>query len=379
MMGKLQIPIIHLPPLLIFAMKNNIPTHKGFTLLEVLVTIAVSTLLFVTVSNLMVNFTQTNTQIQTDMVNNDEKEIVYQMIKNAVDEGEKIIYQDSTNVDRHSFLLLNKEDSSALPFTLITTIDSQKQYAENGGNIYNLAIKNMVYTKDGENWTFTGSLIPRTENNYTIDYFQNRIIKGTISSENPPYCDSNNSITNNNNCILVGYKNNTLVLGKTAFAPFVSIKKPTDLRINGNDLYILSPYENREYHIDLTTYEITTTDKTIKTIFPYRYEGINIIDFMKVVSDENKTWILNTSIDITPFIDNNFLQNAVQNSLGITKLQLVRDAYDSSGSSYHIARIFFTVVNPLFNKEKDTAYNYPGNSEKPTNESSFYLFKTFTK
>lgn len=219
-------------------------------------------MLFLAVSNLMVSFIQINKEVQQNMVINDEKEMVYMTIKNYLDEAEKVINYDNTNADKPVIVLLNKPESSLLPFTIITTKDSGKTYDDNANTpIYNLSIKNVAYTTDGIDWGFSDTLPPRTISisgkNYTLDYWKNQVYIGTPPSPDT-YCTSAPSV----NCILVGYKQNSLAFGTTAFAPFIKITKPTDLTQCGSDLCILSPYEKIEYKIMLSNYTITTTNTT---------------------------------------------------------------------------------------------------------------------
>lgn len=323
----------------------------GFTLVEVLVTIAISSILFLTISNLLTNVVATNTSIKDNITLNDEKETVYLMLKNYTDEAERLIYPALGNANG-SFIVLNSPDSNLLPFTAFSQVSASQANA-NGSPV--LKIYNFSLDSDGVTPVSTipakNKNITANGKNYSVDYTNNRVVVGTPGI-NPVYCQNQTS----NDCILAGFQDNQLVYGTTAFAPFITITKPTDLCFEGTTLHILSPYELREYRINITDPTLPITAQTAglsQSSFPYYF----------VPGSACQPGV----VTFSSFPSFSGIE-AVQSRYSVYDLQLKRDVYSGATSNkYELDQITYTLQKPQ-NTNQNTATKSP-----------FFLFKLFKK
>jgi len=415
--------------------------RKGFTLIEVLVTIVVSSILFIAISNLMASFFRINADIKNTIAINNEKETVHMTLQNFLDEAWRVIHveKDSPTTGFDKVVLLNKKDSKLLPFTIILADPNGKQYADTSHtNIYNLLIKNVAYTYNGTQWQLLDKMLPRCDSTkkYCLDYWNNAVYyypsgaqtsggaldwSFCVNTPYPtgcvdhfckddtdtqcikkPYIDPDptktdfcgkNGLDPSKACILVGYKHNKLIPGTTAFAPFIEITKPTDIKINGTTINILSPYEGIEYTIDLTgnNYSITSNNPTAGSpptpiIFPYYY----FTGTPKKWIDKDTTLFWQISKGINNFTKSNISgpiqlitplptlpSSDIRNTFGLITLKYIKSVYGTpvpESSKDSIDQIQYTLVDPMYTKDGKSGNNDPiGNTTK---QSSSFLFKT---
>lgn len=320
------------------------PDQPAFTLVEVLVTMSISTVLFLAISSLMVTFFRLNSDIQRDIETNQEKEIVYLTLRNYLEEAEKIEFQDTvTDPAKHKIILRNDLDSSILPYTAIQ-VDSATPN--------NLAVTNFALANTVGNPVIAAAPT-KTVAGYSIEYANNRVVKGTPPAS-PGYCLTAAS----NNCILAGFKPHELTYGFTGFAPFVSITKPTDMIMrtaaqcdgtvaSANYLCVLAPYEEREYQINLSDLKITLTGRTATLDFPYYYNTGNSPQSVQIGAWPSLSAIV-----------------PLKNNYRVTGLKLTKDVYPVPGSPYELDQLVYTLENPNSNSSP---------------KSTSFLFKLFEK
>jgi prepilin-type N-terminal cleavage/methylation domain-containing protein len=396
---------------------------KGFTLIEVLVTIIVSSILFIAIANLMASFFRINADIKNTIAINNEKETVHMTLQNFLDEAWRVIHveNDSPVPGFDKVVLLNKKDSKLLPFTIILADPNEKKYADTAQtDIYNLLIKNVAYTYDGNQWKLSDKMIPKcdaTGKTYCVDYWNNAVYKYS-TAQNPTdivnhfcvdtsdtncisrptnYCGEiiknppNPDVTITTDCILVGYKKNQLVPGTTAFAPFIEITKPTDIKINGTTINILSPYEAREYQIDISgspTKNSITTSTNTTGLFPYYYDPNNSLQinkdwitldylsrYWKLKGYQNKFTESTSTVKLVSPLDS-FPATDIRNSFGLLTFKYIKNVYGSvtNTATDTIDQIQYTLVDPMYTKDGTSKNNNPIGDK--TKQSSSFLFKT---
>lgn len=236
-------------------------TQPGFTLLEVIMSLAISAMLFVGISSVLSASLSYSRDVTGVVRFRQEQQRIYLALRNAFAEAEKVMFSSAGKV-----ILRNKSTSALRPFTII----------ENpGGTDNRLIIQD--FTIDPAS-PATPTTAPRPTKDVTtagktmrLDPATNRVIIGT----NPTApCTS----TFTSPCILFNYKNNTLDFGITGNAPFVGAPLITDIQADPSDpsnfIQILSPYEKREYRIRVTANQQPTV--TFITLagsgeFPYYY------------------------------------------------------------------------------------------------------------
>jgi prepilin-type N-terminal cleavage/methylation domain-containing protein len=410
---------------------------RGFTLIEVLVTIVVSSILFIAISNLMASFFRINADIKNTIAINNEKETVHMTLQNFLDEAWRVVLHDPVSTPGlDTIVLLNKKDSKLLPFTIITTEQMVRKEGSNNVNAYygdastptttpikHLLIKNVAYTctancnqqPTSQTWTLQDRMIPRvvkdtaTSLYYVSDYWKNAVYKYATQPNGDHFCGDTGTTTDcitkptgdaycgqtpePSPCILAGYKQNQLVPGTTAFAPFIKILKPTDMKVETGYLYVLAPYESTQYKIKLNDFSITTTDiSDIATYgkFFYTYSkpyfiDINLTTFVWELQKDIKNFTKQNKLCVSgkcyvvliPLTNIPPSANDIKNSFGVISLKFIRSIYgtpvlDSSKDS--IDQIQYTLVDPMYTKDGKSGNNDPvGNTTK---QSSSFLFKT---
>ncbi len=316
---------------------RSISLHKGFTLIEVLVTVAVSSVLFLTIANLMTTMVTTNTSIKDNIGINDEKETVFLTLKNHLDEAEQVVYPTSLTENAENFFIVqNSVESDLLPFTAFVTSQDNVNAARNL-KVYNFGFSTQTQQP-------VSSIASPNEGGYCLDFYNNRVLKSGSCVKTDTLCQDGNSTE----CVIAGGSDENLQFGLRAFAPYIRIQKPTDLRISGNILYILSPYEQREYQIQLDTLQVSAISLS-NDGFYYRYNGTTPTkaDFS----------VLPNFTGITP----------LESRYSLTRLSLLRNVYASTSPYYQLDQIIYTLAKP----ENDNV-----NSE---NGTSFFLFKLFRR
>ncbi len=234
-------------------------TQSGFTLLEVIMSLAIAAMLFVGISSVLSASLSYSRDVTGVVRFRQEQQRIYLALRNAFAEAEKVMFSSAGKV-----ILRNKSTSALRPFTIIeNTADNR------------LVIQD--FTLDPGNPT-TPTTAPRPVKDVTtagktmrLEPATNRVIIGT----NPTApCTS----TFTSPCILFNYKNNSLDFGITGNAPFVGAPMITDIRTDPSDpnnfIQVLSPYEKREYRIRVTANQQPTV--TFVTLagsgeFPYYY------------------------------------------------------------------------------------------------------------
>lgn len=317
--------------------------------MEVLVTIAISSILFLSISSLLTNVVSTNTLIKDNITLNDEKETVYLLFKNFLDEAQWLIYPVAGNANG-SFIVLNSSSSALLPFTAFVQTSSA-----NGNSNASQVLKVYNFSIGADGITPTASVpakqVPASGKIYSIDYTNNRIIIGTLPA-NPSYCQNQTS----DNCILAGFQQNTLVYGTSAFAPFIGITKPTDICFEGSTLHILSPYELREYRINITdaTLPITTV-----------VAGNGATSFPSYFSNTTTCQVGTVTFPTIPSFAG---FEPVQSRYKISDLQLKRNVYPGVNSPrYELDQITYALQKPQNTNQNNSV------------SSPFFLFKLFKK
>lgn len=305
----------------------------AFTMIEVLVTISISTVIFLAVSNLMVSFFRINTEIKKDVDLNNEREEIYLELKNFLDEASEVLYPSPPAFSTNGVILLNKPGSPLQPFTLFLPDTDNK-----------LRIYNFALDQD------TGAYEPAQPNKeltiggstYQLDFIRNRIYKNRPALGPDPAVPCTTSLPPEAACILSGYEQNELAYGAKALAPFIRVLKPTDIR-NDNDtaLQILSPYEQREYSIDLATLMITTTDRANNARLPYRYSAEG-----NIIPVEFGT--LPTSTDLAGI-------PVVQSTFDIRNFRYVPNVYGNN-ARLRIDQIIYTIQNPQNTNQTSTSF-----------------------
>jgi hypothetical protein len=354
------------------------------------------------------------------------------------------VEKDSPTTGFDKVVLLNKKDSKLLPFTIILADPNGKKYADTAQtNIYNLLIKNVAYTYtgisvNGSYWQLLDKMLPRCDSTkkYCLDYWNNAVYyypsgaqtsggaldwSFCVNTPYPtgcvdhfckddtdtqcikkPYIDPDPTKTDycgkigldsTKACILAGYKQNSLTPNTVAFAPFIKILRPTDLNIttcikptgetdfNGNCLFILSPYEQLQYEIDVNTNKIASIPTSY--LFPYYYSGTVIKNWILKdatlawqIQPENKNFTINAANPILSPLPT-FTTSDIRNSFGLQTFKYIKSVYGTpvlESSKDSIDQIQYTLVDPMYTKDGKSGNQNP--STDTTKQSSSFLFKT---
>lgn len=250
---------------------THTPHHQpGFTLLEVVLSLSISAMLFLGVSSVLSASLSYSRDVTGVVRFRQEQQRVYLALRNAFAESDKMMF---TNVAPNPRIILrNKSTSSLRPFTLI------ENPATTGG-----ATDNRLIIQD---FTLDPTVSPTTPTTAARQSKNVTAAASRVVTLNP----ATNQVTIGNNatvpctsaftspCILFNYKNNTLDFGITGNAPFVGAPLITDIRVDTDTNYVdvLSPYEKREYKIRVNGGVPSATFTALPAgngEFPYYYVG----------------------------------------------------------------------------------------------------------
>jgi len=239
---------------------------KAFTLAEVVLSLGITAILFLGVTRVLIASLSYSKNIIGVIRFQQEQQRLHLAITNAFAESETVVYPtpSANPVMADKIILRNKPTSILLPFTII------EPTSDNRLIVRDFTLDPSVTTPPSPSPARNDKIVGL----YKLQAATNRIIIGN-GDANP--C----SATTPTDCVVFGYKKNTLAFGATGYAPFIGAPLISDMRIDADADYIdiLSPYEKREYKIRVATNGPTTAQlwsvqvSTAPGVFPYYYVG----------------------------------------------------------------------------------------------------------
>lgn len=250
------------------------PSQPGFTLIEVVISLAVSAVLFVGVSRILSASLSYSHDITGLIRFRQEQQRIYLGLRNALSEADKLMFAGAAPNPR--LVLRNKSNSSLRPFTVIENPATTNGVADNRLLIQDFTIDPFVSTSNPTTAARQDKPVTTSGRTMVLKPTTNQVIIGNPALGSPANGPCTATFTN---CILFNYKNNKLDFGVTGYAPFVGAPLITDIRVNlpaePDFIYVLSPYEKREYKIRVNggVPSVSFTTLSSNGEFPYFYVG----------------------------------------------------------------------------------------------------------
>lgn len=255
---------------------------KGLTLIEVLVALAISTILVVSMANLITSFLKFSQTIEVNIKGVSESQKVYMSLNNILKDTDELLYINNP-LGPTELIFRTTYESELLPYILI----------------YNNSNKIKIV-------------------NFNIDAFGDPTDANTIIDRGFTLNIANGTVIDTGNDIILGKENYTVSYkeGVQLYAPFVKLAKPSAMVVdddNNNNILVGSIYEGALYEIDTTYNSLSVKNSDFK--IDYADQQLPYID-----TDRNIAWFnITTKIDSIKDLNSLYESDALQ-SFDIEKI-----------------------------------------------------------